>query len=861
MRRTLAFLLVVACSRGLPASASERAPLTFERDVRPILKAHCFACHGEEGKPKGGLDARLVRSLVHGGDSGEAIVPGDHGASYLWERLEADEMPPGDKKLSAAAKATIAAWIDQGARTVRPEPETLAPGPVLTEEERAFWSFQPVRRPAVPTVRHAELVRNPIDAFLLARLEAKGLSYGPEAPPATLRRRLTFDLTGPPIGSDGPEGRYEDEVERLLASPRYGERWARHWLDVAGYADSDGVSPADPERKYIYKYRDYLIRSFNADRPWDELVREQLAGDELVSRPYEGLAPEDWDRLIATGFLRTAPDGTSGPTDDAEQARNDVMAETIKIVSSSLLGLTVGCAQCHSHRYDPITHEDYHRLRAIFEPALGPKAWRPSSERLISVWTEADRDRAAAVDTELKAIAAERSKEVDALVASVLERELGAAPEELRDALRAARDTPAKERSDEQARLLKEYPRVLVTAGNVSLYDAKAFGAITKRFDAQRSAAQARRPAEDQVHPVTEAPGLEVVTHLFDRGDVHQPRQVVEPGGLSVLGGRPIPVDDPSVPTTGRRLAYARYLTSGQHPLVARVLVNRVWMHHFGQGLVATPADFGALGDRPSHPELLDWLADEFVRSGWSLKHLHRLMVTTTAYRQSSRRRAEHDAVDPENRLLGRMPVRRLDAEMVRDAILSASGRLYGKMYGPPVPVAPDETGQVIVANDNRDSAGRPVGKRVPLGPEEFRRGVYLQARRSLPVSLLEAFDEPVMAPNCDRRVSSTVAPQALMLMNNEFVITQSEAFAARVEGAAGPSVEAQARLAWRLAYGSDPTDEQASGAVAFLDALTSEFASQGKGDDAEAGASPARRAVAMLGQAFFASNAFLYID
>jgi mono/diheme cytochrome c family protein len=870
---------------GPATEAGEAAPrITFEQHVRPILKAHCFSCHGDEEKPKGKLDLRLVRTINKGGTSGQAIVAGRHEESLLWERIDGDEMPPGEKKLTPGQKATVTAWIDQGAATVRPEPEALAAGVVVTEEDRTFWSFRPIRRPEVPPVRDASRVRTPIDAFLLGRLESEGLGFAPEADRRTLVRRITFDLTGLPptpaevaefVADRAPDA-LERLVDRLLATPQYGEHWARHWLDVAGYADSDGYTPTDLERKYAWKYRDYVVRAFNTDRSWDELIREQLAGDEMVAPPYANLAPADVDKLIATGFLRMAPDGTGSDTGaDPNVARNDVVAETIKIVSSSLLGLTVGCAQCHAHRYDPIAHEDYYRFRALFEPALDWKHWRGPRERLISLWSEADRQRAAAADLEVKQIQKERAAAVEELVQQVLERELAAAPEDLREALRTARATPVSKRTALQTQLLKERPRVNVSAGNVSLYDAKAHRALLATFASRVAETEKGRPAEDEVQALTEVAGQVPTTYVFARGDFAQPRQAVEAGELTILaqtGGTPeIPSDDPRLPTTGRRLAYARHLTSGSHPLVARVLVNRVWLNHFGRGLVGTPADFGALGERPTHPELLDWLADDFMAGGWTLKRLHRMILTSTAYRQSSRRTAALDGRDPDNRLLGRMPVQRLAAEAVRDAILAATGRLNRQMFGPPVPVTPDETGLVIVGRDNRDTAGRPVGKRASLGGLEFRRSLYVQVRRSLPLGLLETFDAPTMSPNCDRRTSSTVAPQALLLMNNDFVITQADAFAERVAAEAGPESAAQVRLAWQWALSATPNDAQVASAARFLAAQSDGFAAsvavqQGQGDKAspqkpDPGPDPARQALASFCQALLSSSAFLYVD
>lgn len=856
--------------------ADHQARLVYERHVRPILKAHCFHCHGEEQEHEAALDLRLVRSMLSGGDSGPAIQPGSHGHSLLWQRIDAEEMPPGEDKLSRQQRATIAAWIDQGAHTARPEPESLADGPNWTEEEQSFWSFQPIRRRQPPQVKRGDLVRTPVDAWLLARLEAAGLSFSPEADKQTLIRRASFDLTGLPptldevdrFLADNADGAYERMIERLLASPHYGERWARHWLDVAGYADSDGYTPLDPERPYAYKYRDYMIRALNADRPWDELIREQLAGDELLTPPYANLSPGETDKLVATGFLRMCPDGTADSSADQNVARNDVVAETIKIVSTSLLGLSVGCAQCHAHRYDPISHVDYHRLRAIFEPAYDWKSWRPPKDRLVSLWTDAQRRLAAEVDAEVAHLNEARQAELEQLVAQVFQKELAAAPEDLRDNLRQAQATPAARRTPEQQKLLKDHPRLNVTTGNVRLYESKPTAAILDKYARLVEQARAKRPPEDYVHCLTEVPGKVPQTFLFYRGDIQQPRQSVLPGELSVLdaSGRPaaIPIDDPDLSTSGRRLAYARHLTSGRHPLVARVLVNRVWMHHFGRGIVSTPADFGALGDKPSHPELLDWLADEFMRSGWRLKHLHKLLMTSTAYRQSARRSDQH-ATDPDNRLLARMPVRRLEAESLRDAILAASGRLSPRMFGPPVPVTPDEVGQVVVGVDTRDTAGRPTGRKVDLGEQLYRRSIYVQVRRSLPLGMLEAFDAPALVPNCQLRNNSTVAPQSLLLMNNDFVVTEAEAFARRVRQASDDDPADQVRLAWRLALTTAPSQQQVRNAMSFIAAQRRVLApppdKPSAGSDADAPRDPDLGALACFCQALLSSNAFLYVD
>jgi len=867
LRSSFAFALLAALAFCATAAKAAERQLTFEEHVRPIFKAHCFHCHGEEAETEGSLDLRLMRLAVKGGDTGPAIVPGNADESLLVQRIAAGEMPPeGKGKVPPEQLATLRKWIDQGAKTARPEPDSLTD---VTEEEKSFWSFQSLANHELPGVTNGSALQSPIDAFLLARLEQHQLGFSPTAEKATLIRRAYFDLVGLPPSPDEVAAFVADHspdawqrlIDRLLASPRYGERWGRHWLDVAGYADSDGYTEKDPERKYAYKYRDYVIRAINADKPWDAFLREQLAGDELLTPPYTNLSSEQADLLAATGFLRMAPDGTGDGSADQNAARNDVLAETIKIVSSSLLGLTVGCAQCHNHRYDPIPQADYYRVRAIFEPAYDVKNWRPPSARLVSLWSDEVRQEAAAIDAELKKLTEEQQSEMDKIVSEIFDAEVAKLEEEQRDLAREARATDAKERTAEQKQLLKDHPSLNVSRGSAYLYDRKRTDALTKDFDARKKELQAKRPAEDFVPCLTEVAGKVPETFVFYRGDIAQPLQAVEAGELSVLGkSAPIPADDPALPTTGRRLAYARWLTNGQQPLVPRVLVNRIWMLHFGRGIVATPGDFGVLGARPSHPELLDWLASRFIDGGWELKRLHRLLMSSAAYQQTSRRTGALDRVDPENNLLGRMSIRRLEAEAVRDSILAATGVLNFQMLGKPVPVTVDEVGQVIVGLDNRDTAGRPVSKRAVLGADEFRRSVYVQVRRSQPLSMLETFDAPALNPNCELRNRSTVAPQSLLLMNNNFVLTQSLALAERAIAEAGEDAHARVRLIWRLALATEPSAAEVESAAAFVAAQEQELGARPQSDK-ETVFSLAVRALASLGQALFSSNGFLYVD
>jgi mono/diheme cytochrome c family protein len=868
----LAFLVGISLAATIGYShAGDAIPVRFETDVRPILKAQCWHCHGEEDERKGGLDARLARLLLKGGDSGPGIVPGKHEESLVFERIAAGEMPPGKKKLSPKEIDTIARWIDGGAATTRPEPETLSAGDIFSEDERNHWSFQPIARPRIPSVKAVDRLQTPIDAFLLARLEKEGLSFGTEAGKVTLIRRATYDLTGlPPTPeaidrflADGSRDAYDKLVDELLESPAYGERWARHWLDIAGYADSDGYTEKDSLRQWAFKYRDYVIRSYNADKPWDEFLIEQLAGDELLAPPYANLTPEQADQLIATGFLRMGPDGTGGGAPDPNVAKNDVIAETIKIVSTALLGLTVGCAQCHQHRYDPIGHADYYRIRALFEPAYDCSNWRAPNARLISLWNDEIRQQVTAVDRELAEIGQKRNAELDALVGETFERELATLPAEIQPRAKAVRETPAEKRTDEERQLIKEYPFLNVDRGSVYLYLPDRLTGFNKKWDELTAAVRKKRPADDNVMCLTEVPGKVPVTRLFARGDFNQPRQEIGPGELAVLNSSAftIPADDPAMPTTGRRLAYARHLTSGQHPLVARVLVNRFWLHHFGRGIVATPSDFGVLGERPTHPELLDWLADDFMREGWKLKRLQRMIMTSAAYRQSSARREVLDQTDPDNRLLGRMPVRRLEAETIRDSLLAVGGRLSSTLYGPPAPVSPDEVGQIIVAIDTRDSAGRPSGKVVPLGADEFRRSIYVTVRRSMPLGVLEPFDNPVMTPNCQLRASSTVAPQALLMMNSSFAVEQADAMAARIRHDVGPEPLAQFQRAWRLAYGRTPTDREMAHGLAFLIGQMNLQSPPATADPKKSPVDPGHVALAHLCQVLISSNGFLYVD
>ena len=851
--------------------------LTFEKDVRPILKANCFHCHGEEGETQGGLDVRLARFLQKGGESGPAIVPGDVAKSHLMDLVKAGEMPKGKTKLKASDIAILEQWIAGGAKTARPEPDTLGPEHAFTDEERAWWSLQPISPKA----------RKSLDGFIQDKLAEKGLSFSREADPATFIRRASFDLLGlPPTPQEveafvadsirNPEAAVREWIDRLLASPHYGERWGRHWLDAAGYADSEGFGEKDLERKWAWKYRDYVINALNKDKPFDQFVREQLAGDEMVPQPYKNLSMDAIEKLTATGFLRMAPNGTGEMNDAVTQNAN--IADTIKMVGTSLYGLTIGCAQCHDHRYDPISQTDYYRLRAVFEPGFDTKAWRSTQGRLVSLLTDVQAAESAKIEVEAKKMDAARLVKQEEFITEVLEKELLKAPEKDRSSLRAAYRADVKKRTPDQSKLLKAWPRInQLSAGSLYLYDTtyKTKHADTlKKMTEEADAVRAKKPMEEFVHAFTEVPKakpeLIPATFVFNRGNHEQPKDRVGPGELTVLAGQrkiDLPEKDLKLATSGRRLALANALTDGKHPLLARVMVNRIWMHHFGKGIVASPGDFGQLGSKPTHPELLDWLAAEFMRGGWSLKQLHRLIMTSRTYRQASTRDEKRDLIDPDNLYLSRMNVRRLEAETLRDSLLAISGKLNPKIGGAPVPVMHNEEGQVVIGIDTTDTAGRPTGKIIPLNGEEFRRSIYVQARRSRPLEMFAAFDAPVMEPSCDARAVTTVSPQSLLLMNSATMRVHAQQFAQRLQREGGKDLLDQVRLAWRLANGRAASESDLQQSVEFVQAQTEYYKINPMPLEVQLGApsktlgDPAFLGLTALCHALMSSNALLYVD
>jgi len=820
---------------SLLSVTANAADPTFEHDVRPILKTYCLDCHGGGEKLPGKLDLRLARFIRDGGKSGSAIALKEPAKSLLIERMKSGEMPPSEKKVPVEQIAIIEKWIASGAKTLRDEPSTLPPGLGITAEERAYWFYQPLTRSVIPAFVSTDRVRTPIDAFILAKLREKKLAFNPDADPSTLIRRATFDLTGLPptqkelddFQKDSSADAYEKLLDRLLASPAYGERWGRHWLDSAGYADSDGDSPADTLRPFAWRYRDFVIRALNADMPFDEFILKQLAGDELVPRPWANLTPTQIDTLAATGFLRTAPDG---PAADAEQ----VVTDTLKIVTSSLLGTSVGCAQCHDHRYDPIPQRDYFQLRAIFEPVLDPAQWRRPTQRNQSLFTDADLAKAATIDAEATKLQAELTEKQAKAVRAAFEKEIEKFPEADRPKLKEAFDTAAAKRTPEQKKLVANNPKLNITPGVLYQYDKKLDDEV-KALAAKVQAKKNERPVEEYVSVASEVPGRLPSTKLYHRGDPRQPKgDSLPPADLTIAapdGKRvELPLKRSDSATSGRRLAWAKQLTSGTHPLFNRVQVNRIWLYHFGRGIVDTPGEFGRLGQLPMHPELLDWLATELPHQKWSLKKFHKLIMSSTVYRQSSR----VQTADSANLLYSRFSLRRLEAEAIRDRLLTVAGRLDRTPFGPPVAVVEDAIGQVNTP-DNKP-----------------RRSVYLQVRRSKPIGFLTAFDAPSTELNCDRRAAMTSPQQALALMNGEFIRTQARHFANRVIRET-PKPTDRINAAWRLAYLRLPTSDEHRLAEAFLTEQTAIHRAKVKDADLAA--------LTNLCQQLLASNEFLYVD
>ena len=805
-----AFLLFVAALSAATPLLAQRAPL-FKDEVLPVLEKSCVKCHSPK-QTMGGLDLSTFAGLMKGGASGPVIAPGKPGRSLLWVMVESDKMPMGGS-LSAAQKQLLRTYIEQGRfPTAEMDAAQLAKEAArITPEARQWWSFRVPVKPAVPTVKNGGTVRTPIDAFVAERLAAKGWRMQPEAERVTLARRLYFGLTGvAPTPAEmqaflqdrSPEA-YAKLVDRLLESPRYGEHWGRHWLDIAGYSDTRGDA-GDSIREVSWKYRDYVIQAFHKNKPIDRFLLEQFAGDQLVNyQPGTTPRQEQVEALTATGYLRTIADITDNQTIYEVDKYFDALQKTVETSLSSVLGLSIGCARCHDHKFDPILQKDYYKLTAVYQSTWDPENWLaanlgfgPWPSRMV---LDIPADKRDAWIKDVTSSDAKTIRRLDDLLEATYQR--------FRAELKAGRElTP--ERRVELRKIIEDDPDLEVdrnaTKDFVSDKELDArypeFGKWKDELTMRRAN---RRKKQSEIDPnfieaawdVSKTPSP---TYILQRGNYLAPGAEVQPGLPVVLDDAakpfafPKPEQHPDWHHTGRRLALAKWLVARENPLVARVFVNRVWQFHFGEGLVKSVDDFGMQGEKPSHPELLDYLAVDFQENGWDLKRLTRQILLSQVYRQSSAEVAEYLAADPSAKLLWRKPLLRLEAETIRDSMLAVSGLLNEKMYGPHEPIKRGADGQWL----EDESKGDPN-----------RRSLYLTQSRTRPVAFLHAFDAPTMtADNQTQRFRSALPTQSLALLNGPFVRRVSLAFANQVwEQSKGDTAEALHR-AFVAAYSRPPT-------------------------------------------------------
>jgi Protein of unknown function (DUF1553)/Protein of unknown function (DUF1549)/Planctomycete cytochrome C len=839
---TFGVYALAAIGFGLPSPAPLFAQqiVSFTQDIQPILQTNCWRCHGDQHVS--GLDLRTRDGALKGGDNGAAIVPGRSDQSRLYRRiagLEEPAMPYEGPSLSPQSVSLIKIWIDQGAHGDVAASDATAgrsrlgalPGadPVeIPAAARNYWAFKlPVQAP-VPSA--SAQFQHPIDRFLEQARREKALTPAPRASRMTLLRRAYLDLIGLPpspaeaaafLGDDAPDA-WPRLIDRLLASPHYGERWGRHWLDVARYADSSGYEQ-DYDRPNAWRYRDYVVRAFNADKPYGDFLKEQIAGDELETTTD--------DTLIATGFLRAGPRVAFREKDNPER-RYDYLDDLIATTGRGVLGLTVQCARCHNHKFDPIPQRDYYSLEASFfgyvetTRPLVPRAQAEAYERSVR---------------QIDAREAPLKAEIKKIEAPYRDRLTKEAYKRFPDHVQQAIAKPEQERTAGERLLAQQVvENVNVTESAIDRAMTPVDAAGKKKLAVEIAALEKTRPTPVPIAEIVtdgdyrfapDGEGDDVVgcpkcrmsdattgsflhagpapyqappSYFLIRGDANAKGAPMKPGFVTVAtyGNPPTELPPADGRTSGRRRALAEWLASPQNPLTARVIVNRIWHHHFGRGIVATLDNFGRMGERPTHPELLDWLAVEFMNRGWSIKAMHRLVMTSEAYQMAS---AYDDPVDrekdPQNNYLWRYRAQRLDAEIIRDGILAASGSINLMIGGPPVfPPLPKEL---------LTSVSHGVWKEEADGPGVWRRSVYVYRRRGLAFPMFQVFDLPEQNVSAGARTLSTVPTQALTLLNDPFVLRQARLFADRVRKDAGDDPASQIDLAYRIALARPPTDTE----------------------------------------------------
>ncbi len=793
--------LILLLTLATPLAASD-----IVEETQKIFKDNCLICHGA-AMQMSGLDLRTREKILVGGQRGPAVRPNDPASNLLKyvTHEEKPEMPPG-KKLTDDEIETIRQWVLAGAPWGETSEESsdeaekkaaLAKleGRTFTAEDRQYWAFQKPLRPAVP-----RKTKNPIDAFLLRQFEEKGLKPAPAADKRTLIRRAYLDLTGLPPSPEEVNAFLKDDsadawphlIERLLESPHYGERWGRHWLDLVHYADSGGYE-RDFDWPTMWRYRDYVVSAFNKDKPYDQFIREQIAGDEF--------APDSNEAHTATGYLRLVMDNNIKD----ERTRMDELDDYVATTSLTFLGMTVGCARCHNHKFDPIAQQDYYRMQAVFFSTRGID-YPLVSDDVVQAHKAANKQ----VDALQKPL----RDEVAALEKPYKEKIFAERLAQLPEYFRVAWRTPPEQRTEGQRLNAEQIERTLTIRGDEIVPALSAEDKVKREgLRAKILELDAQRPEPyPTVRAVTERGREPLPSYFLHRGDPGSKGSRMDAGVLTAVALDPVlkPEPPPDASTSWRRRAFADWIASPQNPLTARVMVNRIWQHHFGSGIVRTTSNFGKTGEPPSHPELLDWLAVEFVERGWSIKQMHRLVMNSEAYRRSSDDVDANLAVDPENRSLWRMPRERFEAEILRDQMMAVAGTLDRTLGGPGVHpyIDPD----LFQASTSRTWPGQAVGD-----PETWRRSLYIFSKRSIRYPMFEAFDQPDMVNSCARRNSSTVAPQALLLMNNAEVLLQAKYFAQRLRVEAGISPEAQVERAFELALARRPSQMEKEQAVAFV--------------------------------------------
>jgi mono/diheme cytochrome c family protein len=817
---------------GLPL-VTLTAQAAEENSVRAIeiLRANCVQCHSKT-MALSGLDLSSFDGAVKGGSRGPSLVPGRAGESRLMEAVERKgklAMPP-TKPLAAAEVDVLRAWINEGAKWPQGAETSATP-------RSTWWSFQPVKRPAVPDVQ-SEWASNEIDRFLLRRLNQEKLTPSTRASKQTLVRRAYLDLWGIPptlaqvkeyVEDSSPDA-WPKLINKLLASPHYGEKWGRHWLDLVRYSDTAGFE-LDSYIHDAWRYRDWVVQSFNEDKPYDRFVREQIAGDELF--------PEDPIAHSGTGLYCVGPNRDLFP-DQADINRDEILTDYVDTTSAVFLGLTAGCARCHDHKFDPISQEDYYRIRAVFAPAVKTKVALNRLESLGYDIGESVREwKLREIGEQIRAIQGRCTE-------SVRESRLSKLPAEAQEALRLS----DPERTKKQRELATQYQQ----AARFTDDDVRACmnpQELSKLHDIEKSLVRmyANFRAKPFACGIIDSWNVAPRTFLPARGS--RPEREVQPGFFSILGGGEVPPPAekreatgpiPLMPTTGRRTALANWIANPDNPLTARVMVNRVWQYHFGRGLVATPSDFGTRGGAPTHPELLDWLTSEFIARKWSVKELHRLILMSSAYQQIST--PSKDAVDrdPQNLLLSHFSRRRMGAEEIRDSILVATGELNPKQGGRPVvpPLTPEE--QATLTQRPEDAWVLTADER-----EHKRRTLYLIQKRTFRMPIMEVFDQPESMLTCPRRDSSTTAPQSLSLLNGPFTMDRARSLAKKVRSDhATPDLQVQA--VWESVLLRTPRDDERNRARKFL-------TDQAKNTGGE------ESALVELVRALLNVNEFLYVD